>query len=477
MVKAEFDAAEVNSAVANTVKTLSMKANIKGFRKGHVPRKAIELYFGKQSIYQETMEDILQSAIEKVVEQYDLDLINNPDVKPSELEEGKPFSVNITLEVTPEVTLPDLSSIEAEKIIYTPNEEMEQKNIDKLLEAHSELNPLYEERAIKPDDYISVKFSSGIVGEDSAVSPVESDQKTEIFLGQENIRPQITGALIGKKPGETVTIEFPVEEEAAEKDLAGKNMRYEIEVLGLMKRDIPELTDETAEKISYGRYKTAEEVKQSVKDQLRAAADRESTESLRASAVQKLVEASEVDMPESLVKRQVKAMEQDQANRVKQESGLAMEEFFEKSGMDKESYEAELASSAKIIVKRSLVLEAIAKREDIQTTPEEFNSELQRMAMAARMEYDKFRSFVMSENERIYEINARISNRKTIDFLITQVKVTEVPEAEKSAEDEAAEKTKVNAAAQKEAKTKKAAAKKIANAGEDKPKEAGGSQD
>lgn len=438
VVKAEFEATEVDSAVAKTVKNLSMKANIKGFRKGHVPRRTIELYFGKQGIYQETLEDILQSAVEQSVEEYDLDLISNPDVKPSELEEGKPFSVEMTFEVTPEVTLPELSSIEAEKIIYTPSEEMEQNNIDRMLEMSSELNPLYEEREVKADDYVSVKFSSSIVNEDGSTTPVESEQKTEIFLGQENIRPQITEALTGKKPGEKATVEFPVEEEAADKELAGKNMRYEIEVLGLLKKEIPELNDETAEKISRGRYKRAEELRQSVKDQLKASADRESVESLKASAVQKLVEASEVEVPESLVKRQAEAMKQDQANRIKQESGLSMEEFFEKSGMDAQSFDAELETSARMIVKRSLVLEAIAKREGIQATPEEFNAEMQRMAMAARMEYDKFRNFVMSENERIYEITSRISNRKTIDFLITQVKVTEVAEADKAAEAAAA---------------------------------------
>lgn len=461
VVKAEFEAAEVDGAVAKTVRELSMKANIKGFRKGHVPRRAIELYFGKQGIYQEVLEDILQSAVEQSVEEYDLDLISNPDVKPSELEEGKPFSVELTFEVAPEVTLPELSSIEAEKIIYTPSEEMEQSNISRMLEMNSELNPLYEEREVKADDYVSVKFSSSIVNEDGSTTPVEAEQKTEIFLGQENIRPQITEALTGKKPGEKATVEFPVEEEAADKELAGKNMRYEIEVLGLLKKDVPELTDETAEKISRGRYKTAEELRQSVKDQLNASADRESVESLKASAVQKLVEASEVEVPESLVKRQAEAMKNDQANRIKQESGLSMDEFLEKSGMDAQSYDTELETSARMIVKRSLVLEAIAKREGIQATPEEFNAELQRMAMAARMEYDKFRNFVMSENERIYEITSRISNRKTIDFLITQVKVTEVAEADKAAE----------AAAEAEEEKKQGAAEAVEAGGNEPDKE------
>lgn len=434
VVKAEFESAEVNAAVAKTVKNLSMKANIKGFRKGHVPRRAIELYFGKQGVYQETVEEILQSAVERAVEEYDLDLIGHPDVKPGELMEDNPFSVEITFEVSPEVTLPELNSIEAEKTVYTPTEAMERENIERMLEANSEIVPLYEERPVGENDYVSVKFSSGVAGEDGTIAPVEADQKTEIYLGQENIRPQIVEALVGKQPGESTVIEFPVEEDAADKNLAGKNMRYEIEVLGLMQKQVPELSDATAENITSGRHKTADELKKAVKDQLLEAAERESLESLRSSAVQKLVEMSEVELPESLVNRQAETMRQEQAERVKRESGLSMEDFYEKSGMDKESYDAEIEVSAKLIVKRSLVLEAVAGREDIQVTPEEFNAELQRLAIASRIEFDKFRKLIMSNQERVYELTARIRNRRTIDFLVSQVKVTEVPAAETAEE-------------------------------------------
>lgn len=467
VVKAEFEAAEVNTAVARTVRDLSMKANIKGFRKGHVPRRAIELYFGKQGLYQETLEDLLQSAVERTVEEYDLDLISSPDVKPAELKEDSPFSAEITFEVTPEVKLPDLASIEADKTIYTPDEDTERENIERMLEIHSEIVPLYEERAVKSDDYVSVKFTSSIVNEDASTTPAETEQKTEIYLGQENIRPQIVEAIAGKKPGDTVTVEFPAEDEDTGKELAGKNMRYEIEILGLMKKDTPELTDETAEKISRGRHKTVAELQQSVKEQLQVSADRESTESLKASAVQKLVEASEVELPESLVSRQIEAMKQEQSDRIKRESDLSMDEFFEKSGMDKESYDAEVESSARQIVKRSLVLEAVANKEEIQTTPEEFNSELRRMAMGSGVEYNKFRSFIMEENERVYEITARIRNRKTIDFLISQVKVNEVAAPEKEEEKSEAKETETK----KQKPRKPRVVKQAADTSESKPDE------
>jgi len=464
VVKADFETEEVNKAVAKTIKTLSMKANIKGFRKGHVPRKTIELYFGMQGIYGETLENLLQEAIEKMVEEYDLDLIAEPDVKPGELEEGKPFTVEATFEVTPEVTLPELDKITAEKTIYTATEDMVKENIDRILEAHSDIVPLYEERTLKEDDYVSVQYTSSREEEDGTLVPVEKDVKTEIFLGEPNMRPQIKEALVGKKPGDKATFQFPIESDFENKDLAGKNMHYEIEVLGLMEKKIPELTDGTVEEITNGRHKTVEEFKANVMEQLQASAQRESDESLRNSAVMKLVEASEVEVPESLVARQKEAMRQEQEQYIKRDSGLSMEEFFEKSGMDKESYDAELESSAREIVKRSLVLEALANRQDIQTMPEELNAEIRRMAMASRVEPDKFQKFVYSDRDRMYEIAAKIRNRKAIDYLAGEVKVEEVAESKpETAQSEKEE---------KEAKPKKPRAKKEGETKEPKEKTA-----
>lgn len=463
VVKAEFEAEEVNKAVAKTIKNLSMKANIKGFRKGHAPRKTIELYFGKQGIYAETVENMLQDAIEKMVEEYDLDLITEPNVKPGELEEGKAFTVEATFEVTPEVKLPELDKITAEKTIYTATEDMVNENIERILEAHSDIVPLYEERALKDDDYVSVQYTSSVVGDDGSLKPVENDVKTEIFLGEPNIRPEIKEALVGKKPGDKAGIEFPVEGNFENKELAGKTMRYEIEVLGLMEKKIPELTDETVVEITNSRHQTVSEFKENVLAQLNASAERESNESLRNDAVMKLVEETEVEVPESMIARQKEAMRQEQEQYISRDSGLSMEEFFEKSGMDKESYDVELESSAKEIVKRSLVLEALANNQDIQTTPEELNAEIQRMAISSRVDPEKFRKHVYSDRERIYEIAAKIRNRKAIDYLVGEVKVEEV--AEKQPEDVAKSEAK-------EAKPKKPRAKKADEAKEPKEKTA-----
>jgi trigger factor len=450
-IKASFEAAEVDKEVSGAVKELSNKANLKGFRKGHVPRKTIELYFGKKAIYGEAMESMVSKAVENMVEEYELKLIDNPEIKPGDLKEGEPLDIEIKFEVTPEVTLPELETIEAEKIIFTPGEDIIQENIDRILEAHAELEPSYEERPLTGDDYVSIKYTGMTVGEKGETNVVEEEAKTELFLGQEGLIPEIKDALVGKSPSDKVSVELKA-------DGSGKGapskMRYDIEVLGIMKQTTPELTDETVAAITNSKQKTVEEFKASVKENLEAAAKRESEGTLRNSAVEKLCEKSEVEIPETMIKRQKESMRAEQAARIQNESKMTMDEFFEKSGMDKDAFEDELTSAAHEIVKRSLVLGEIAEKEDIQWTPAELDAEIRRMAISSRIDPDKFKEYVYSSRERIYDIATSVRNKKAIDFIAEKVKVREV-----SAEEKKAEAAKVAAEAVKQAEEKKEEAK------------------
>lgn len=436
-VKAEFEAEEVNKAVDATYKTLSTKANIRGFRKGHIPRKTIELYFSKKGIYGETIERIVPDAIEKIIEEYELNLISDPDIKPGDMEENKPFEVTVTFELSPEVTLPDLETITAEKTVYKATEQMRDDNIKRFLEAHAEIVPTYEEREIRKEDYVSVKYTSSIEDTDGTTKEVEKDQKTEINLSQENMRKEVVDAVVGKKPGDSVSLTFPVEKDNEHKELAGKKMHYDFEILGIMKRQVPELTDEKVAEFTYSKQKTVEEFKTSVMEQLTKAAEAESTESLKSSALNAITEKSEVDIPEKLIERQKNAIKSEQEERIKRESqdpNMTFEEFFKKSGMDKDKYEADLAQASLAAVKRSLVIEAIADANEIEWTPEELNAEIKQMAAASHVDAKKLSDYIYADRARIFDVAERIRNRKTLDFITTKVKVKEVDEPKKQEE-------------------------------------------
>ena len=273
--KAQFTAEEVTKAVESTYKKISKQANIKGFRKGKIPRRTLELYFPKDAVYAETMENLVPDAIDKMIEEYELKLIAEPDVKPGEIKEGEGFEVTVKFEVTPQFDLPNLEEIEVEKTVYETTDEMVEDQVKRIVESRAEMVPTYEERPLTKDDYASVQYDTFLYYEDGSEKKAEEGQKTEIFLGADTMRPEVVEALVGKAPGETVSIELPVEGEEAKKDHVVKS-RYEIEVLGIMKKTTPELTDELVIEITQSKHKTTGEFKEEVRKQLEAAAENQS---------------------------------------------------------------------------------------------------------------------------------------------------------------------------------------------------------
>ena len=436
--KAQFTAEEVTKAVESTYKKISKQANIKGFRKGKIPRRTLELYFPKESVYAETIENLIPDAIDKLIEEYELKLITEPEVKPGEIKDGEDFEVTVKFEVTPQFDLPDLEEIEVEKTVYQTTDEMVEEQVKRIVESRAEVVPTYEDRPLTKDDYASVKYDTFVYYEDGSEKKAEEGQKTEIFLGADTMRPEVVEAIVGKVPGDSVSIELPIEGEEAKKDHAVKS-RYEIEILGIMKKTAPELTDELVAEITQSKHKTVDDFKEEIRKQLQTAAENQSKENLKDTIVNKISGLVEVEIPQTLVDRQKDSIKKQQAERIKRENNMTMDDFFEKSGMSKEGYDTELETAARNIVKRALVLEAVAEANDIEWTPDELTQEIASIARMSGIDPKKLQDYVYGDRDRLFEMAEKIRNRKTLDYLVTAVKVTEVPEkkAEETVEKEA----------------------------------------
>lgn len=436
--KAQFTAEEVTKAVESTYKKISKQANIKGFRKGKIPRRTLELYFPKESVYAETIENLIPDAIDKMIEEYELKLITEPEVNPGEIKDGEDFEVTVKFEVTPQFDLPDLEEIEVEKTVYETTDEMVEEQVKRIVESRAEVVPTYEDRPLTKDDYASVKYDTFVYYEDGSEKKAEEGQKTEIFLGADTMRPEVVEAIVGKVPGDSVSIELPIEGEEAKKDHAVKS-RYEIEILGIMKKTSPELTDELVAEITQSKHKTVDDFKEEIRKQLQTAAENQSKENLKDTIVNKIAGLVEVEIPQTLVDRQKDSIKKQQAERIKRENNMTMDDFFEKSGMSKEGYDTELETAARNIVKRALVLEAVAEANDIEWTPDELTQEIASIARMSGIDPKKLQDYVYGDRDRLFEMAEKIRNRKTLDYLVTAVKVTEAPEkkAEETVEKEA----------------------------------------
>lgn len=433
VIKAAVEAEVFAKAVSDAARDLSRKANLKGFRKGHVPRKTLELFFGKEALHQEALERLIPRAVDELVQEYDLVLIQEPQLKLGTVEEGQPLEVEITFEVRPEVTLPEVESLTATRHLHVVDEALVDRQIQRVLEMNATLQPLEEDRVVGAEDIVDLEYSSSVVHEDR-LEPLEQEQKSPVELQNPSLRREIAEALTGRSVGDTFELDLPVDAEYRDPRVAGKTVRYAMNVRGLLQRVIPELDDDTAGRLTKDECPSVESFRARVRKDLESAAADHAADSLRASAVQALCDACEVELPESLVQRQVQDLRKEQEERIKRETNLEWSAFLQQSGLDEAQLLKDLEEKARELVKRSLVLETLADREAIQWTPEEMNQEIQSMAKAMGVEADRLKSFVLSNEERFGEIASKLRGRKTVDWLVSKVKVEDVTATEDFAE-------------------------------------------
>lgn len=428
VVRADYEGGEVDRAVAEVFRDYSQNANIKGFRKGHVPRKTIEMFFGRSAMYKESVERLSQKAFDSIVEEYDLDLVTRPKFDAPDLKEGSGYSITFTFEVRPEVTLPDLSTLEAEKVVYTVKDEDIDQELARILEMNADYKPTDEDRPATKDDAVEVEYTTYKIDGDKK-EEVEKNKKSLLILS--TLRSDISEAVIGHKLAEEFLFDIKLEDNYPDPRLAGANIRYEMEILQFMKRVVPEESDETIERLSKGVYKTVADIKAELRRQMEEGAAARSDASLRESALEALAAASTVEVPTTMIERQYDAMRREESGMIQHDLGQSLEEYLEKNDLKIAEFEADLKKRAEQIVKNTLVLDALTKRDEISFTSEDMSAEIIRLATNMRMNPQELADRISKNREDFSAVSNRVLTQNTLKHLAESVKVKEIdPPAE-----------------------------------------------
>ncbi|MEG1603889.1 MAG: hypothetical protein RR340_09810, partial [Cloacibacillus sp.] len=187
-----------------------------------------------------------------------------------------------------------------------------------------------------------------------------------------------------------------------------------------------ELTDEYVAEFTNAQHKNVAELREEIKKQLEAGYEKKSADELKEDAMTKLTDKTEFEVPQSLVDRQKASIKKQQADKIEREEKMTMDQFFEKIGMDKEKYEADLEAAAARMVKRGLILDAIAEENNIEWTREELTDEIIQMAHMSGIDPKKLLDYVYGDKDRLFEMADKLRTRKATDFVAATVKVKEV---------------------------------------------------
>lgn len=430
VLEVEVDAERVAAALDKAFNKVVKKANVPGFRKGKVPRPIFESRFGVESLYQDAIDILLPEAYGEAVEQTDIFPVDRPEVDIEQFAKGQSFIFKAKITVKPEVKLGDYKGLEVPVQKAEVTEEELSAELARLQERHAELVVVEEEAAANGD--IAVIDFDGYVDD----VPFEGGkaERHSLELGSNSFIPGFEEQVVGMSTGDFKDVEVTFPDEYHAENLAGKKAVFKVKLHEIKRKQLPALDDEFAKDVS--EFETLEEYKADLKAQLESRKQDE-LKGLRENAVvDKAAANAEVEIPEAMINSEVENMVRDFDTRLRQQ-GMNMDMFLSFSGQTREDLQNQMKGDAEKRVRNNLVLEVIAKQENIEVSEEEVNEELATMAEAYKRTPEEIRS-ILAANGSLGSLSEELSLRKTIDFLVSNsVEVEAVEEA--AAEDAKAE--------------------------------------
>lgn len=424
-IKVEFEAAEFSKGLTEALREISRGTNIPGFRKGHAPRRVIEMRIGRQALYNEALEKILPGALQQVVEDYALDTIADPAIKIDEVREGEPVTCELTLEVMPETELPVLEDIEVEKLNAAVTDEMVDSLARSIRKQHSRLEAA--DRPAGDEDVVAVSFTTRILNDASSQG---EPQKSDIDLSDENIRSEVRSALNGKAAGDTAETEFEVEADYRDSTVAGKRVHYTMSVETVKERILPDLDLEFFKKL-FGEdteIATEEAFRKRLGDDLLTRMKSENEAHAATRAVEEVSKRSILDVPESMVERQTEFLKKEDDEEAKRRFGMEMREVLRLGGEDEAAYENLIRSKALGMVRRTLVLDAIGKKYDVEVSKADFEAEVDRRSALYGIDRNRLLGLLYKDRKLMTQVLDDLRYSKITALLMTLVKVRDVDE-------------------------------------------------
>ena len=407
-VTIEVEAAKLDDAIKQAFNKKKGQFNVPGFRKGKVPFQLIAKEYGVEIFYEDAANILIPDAYAEAMKDTDLEIVSRPEIDVTQLEKGKDFIFTATFALKPEVTLGDYKGIEVPKTRVTVKKDEIEEELKKVQEQNAREITI-EDRAVKDGDILTIDYSGSVDGVKFEGGTAE-DQT--LVIGSGAFIPGFEEQL-----NETADINVTFPEEYHAPDLAGKDAVFTVTVKAIKEKELPELDDEFAAEVS--EFETLEDYKADIKEQIRARKKEEAKTERENKIVDAAVEAATMDIPEAMIEEQVQQMTDEFAQRLSYQ-GLSMEQYLMFSGMDAQKFADDLKPQAVKRIETRLVLEAIAKAEDIKASEEDFKAELEKMAKMYQMETEQLEKIIQGAQKD--QMMDDIAVQKAVDFLVSEAK-------------------------------------------------------
>ena len=410
----EVSAEDFKAAIKKAFNKNKNRFAIPGFRKGKAPRAMIEKMYGEGVFYEDAADEAINASYAEAMKESGLDIVSRPEVTIEKIGKDEPFVYSALVAVKPEVTLGQYKGVEVEKADASVSAEDVEAELKKVQEQNARLLTV-EDRGVEDGDQTVIDFEGFVDGKGFEGGKAEDYPLT---IGSHSFIDTFEEQLIGKKIGEEceVNVTFPTEYHAA--DLAGKPATFKVTVKEIKVKELPELNDEFASEVS--EFDTLDEYKKDVEKKLAEKKEIEANSKNEDAVVAKVVENATMEIPDKMIDAQAENMVQDMARRM-QSQGLSLDMYLKYTGMTVEQMKEQARPDAEKRIRTRLVLEAVAKAENIQISDEKVDEEVAKMAEAYKMEVEKLKSY-MSESD-VKQMKEDLAVQQAVDLLVAEAKL------------------------------------------------------
>lgn len=406
-----IERATIEEGLDRAFKKIRGRLNVPGFRKGKVPRKLFNKMYGEEALYEDALNDLLPRAYQKALAQLedeDFELVGEPNIDIKSMEKDADWEIIAEVPLKPEVTLGDYKNIEVTKQDRTVTDEDVADELESRRQRAVEL--ALKDDAAEEGDTVVIDFEGYKDGEKFDGGSAENHS---LELGSGQFIPGFEDQLIGAKSGDEKDVEVTFPEEYGAEELAGQDVVFKVVIHEVKEKRVPELDDEFAKDVD-DEVETLDELKDKIRQQLEKSKDRAATEATDDEAIQKAVENAEVpEIPEAMIDEEVDRQFNLFINNLQQQ-GISKDQYMSMIGTSEQELRNQFRNEADFNVKTNLVLEAIAKAENIDVTTEDIDAEIKDLAEQYGMEEDRVRG-ILSEDLLKHDI----SLKKSIDLITT----------------------------------------------------------
>lgn len=408
----EVVAAELDKAEERACKRFASQVNIPGFRKGKAPRKIVEQHVGKQTVLQEAFDYFIapEALAEALKDQKMEDIVTRPDIETVTLEEGKDVVFKATVVPRPEVKLGEYKGLKIAKDEVKVTDEDVDNQLKRMADHQAKMVEAPEGAAVEDGDFTTLDFKGFVDGE--AFEGGEG-KDYPLQIGSNSFIPGFETQLIDAKVGEEkdVNVKFPEEYHA--KELAGKDATFKCTIRSIKHKELPAIDDAFAKAAS--KFETLDELKADIRKNLTENAERKAENDRKAEALETASKNITVDIPPVMVDNEVTRMLREMEMRLAQQ-GMQLEQYLQFAGTDIAKLREQYRETAEKNVRTGLMLEEVAKAENIKVEASDLDKEVEVMAAAYGATPKQVKK-IIAEQGRLNDLAATVLRNKTMQFI------------------------------------------------------------